>query len=278
MRRCDFYANKVNRSKTIFMWALVALILAIAIVIAGNIIRRQRIKNFKLPATTHDYLLAHVAFYKALSDDKRIEFDERVRDFLARTAVTGIGIEITETDKVLVAASAIIPIFSFPDWRYNNISEVLLYKGTFDKEYHTEGDERNVLGMVGSGAMQGQMILSLPALRAGFSNPADGQNTAIHEFAHLIDKADGATDGVPEYLLKPEHIQPWIKYMHQNIIEMQKSRHSDINLYGATNDAEFFAVISEYFFERPQELQQHHPELYALLDEMFNPSKEDTAV
>ncbi|MDR3679708.1 MAG: zinc-dependent peptidase [Flavipsychrobacter sp.] len=260
------------------MWALALLILAIAAVTGGSIIRRRRIKNFKLPATTHDYLLEHVAFYKALTDDKRLQFDERVRDFLARTAVTGIGIEITETDKVLVAASAIIPIFSFPDWRYNNISEVLLYKGTFDKEYHTKGGERNVLGMVGNGAMQGQMILSLPALRAGFSNPVDGNNTAIHEFAHLIDKADGSTDGVPEYLLKPEHIEPWLKYMHQNIEEIRKSRHSDINPYGATNEAEFFAVMSEYFFERPQDLQKRHPELYALLDEMFNPTKEDTAV
>lgn len=260
------------------MWALIFVGLVVVGAIAGNIIGQKRIKNFKLPPTTHDYLLAHVAFYRQLSDEKRAQFDERVRDFLARTAVTGIGVDITDADKVLVAASAIIPIFAFPGWRYNNISEVLLYRGSFDTAFHTEGEERDILGMVGSGAMQGQMILSLPALRSGFSNAEDGHNTAIHEFVHLIDKADGATDGVPEYLLSKAHIQPWIKYMHQNIDEMRRSHHSDINMYGATNEAEFFAVISEYFFERPHELQLHHPELYELLEEMFNPKKVDTEI
>jgi Mlc titration factor MtfA (ptsG expression regulator) len=260
------------------MWALIIVILAIVVVVVVNMMKRKRIKDFKLPPTTHDYLLEHVQFYKQLTDEQRLQFDERVRDFLARTAVNGVGVDITETDKVLVAASAIIPIFSFPDWRYNNVSEVLLYKGTFDKQYHVEGNDRNVLGMVGNGAMEGQMILSLPALRAGFSNATDGQNAAIHEFVHLIDKADGATDGVPEYLLKQEHLQPWIEYMHIAITKMRETNQSDINLYGATNDAEFFAVISEYFFERPQMLKEHHPEIYALLEEMFNPKTSETAV
>jgi len=253
------------------MWALLLVIVVIIAVIASSIIKRRRIQQYKLPPTTHDYLLEHVKFYQDLATDKQRAFDERVRDFLARTTVTGVGADITDTDKVLVAASAIIPIFSFPDWRYNNISEVLLYEGTFDREYHTKGDGRDVLGMVGNGAMQGQMILSLPALRMGFSNANDGQNTGIHEFVHLLDKADGATDGVPEYLLPKEHIQPWIKYMHQNIQAMRESRDKDINIYGATNEAEFFAVISEYFFERPEQLKEKHPELYGLLNEMFNP-------
>ncbi len=253
------------------MWALILVIVAVMAVIASSIIKRRRIQQFKLPPTTHDYLLEHVKFYQDLAPDRQVVFDERVRDFLARTAVTGVNVEITDTDKVLVAASAIIPIFSFPDWRYNNISEVLLYEGTFDMQYHTTGGGRNVLGMVGNGAMQGQMILSLPALRQGFSNASDGHNTGIHEFVHLLDKADGATDGVPEYMLPKEHIEPWIKYMHQHIKAMRESRDKDINIYGATNEAEFFAVISEYFFERPEHLKEKHPELYALLKEMFNP-------
>jgi Mlc titration factor MtfA (ptsG expression regulator) len=172
---------------------------------------------------------------------------------------------------VLVAAGAIIPIFAFPNWRYNNISEVLLYKGTFNKEYNTDGAGRDVLGMVGDGAMRREMILSQPSLRASFRNHKDGHNTAIHEFAHLIDKADGETDGVPEYLLAQPFILPWVTRMHETIKQMRSSNHSDINIYGATNDAEFFAVVSEYFFERPTELKAHHPELYGMLEEMFSP-------
>ena len=92
----------------------------------------------------------------------------------------------------------------------------------------------------------------------------------IHEFTHLIDKADGATDGVPEYLLDKQNIIPWLDMIHKTIAEMKRTGQSDINLYGASNQAEFFAVVSEYFFEKPQELEQNHPELYALLHQMFH--------
>ncbi|MEI9935363.1 MAG: M90 family metallopeptidase [Ferruginibacter sp.] len=128
-------------------------------------------------------------------------------------------------------------------------------------------------GMVGDGALHRQMILSQPSVRSSFQHPQDGHNTVIHEFVHLIDKADGATDGIPEYLLSRPYVLPWINQIHQTIKEMNDKGHSVINFYGATNDAEFFAVVSEYFFERPAELKTHHPELYNLLEQMFHPSK-----
>lgn len=251
------------------MWALLLILTVIIVVIVVNRRNRQRANAYILPDSTSKQLKEHVVFYSALSAEDKKTFEERVRDFLAHTAITGIGVEITDLDRLLVAASAIIPIFAFRGWRYNNISEVLLYKGTFNKDYSITDADRNILGMVGDGALHGQMILSLPALREGFANPADGHNTAIHEFAHLIDKADGAADGVPEYILPQAHIGPWVKYMHSTIQAMREKGHSDINLYGATNDAEFFAVISEYFFEKPEQLKEKHPELYELLDEMF---------
>ena len=124
--------------------------------------------------------------------------------------------------------------------------------------------------MVGDGAMNRQMILSKQSVRSSFTQEADGHNTVIHEFTHLIDKADGATDGVPEYLLDKQNMIPWLDMIHKTIAEMKRTGQSDINLYGASNQAEFFAVVSEYFFEKPQELEQNHPELYALLHQMFH--------
>jgi Mlc titration factor MtfA (ptsG expression regulator) len=225
--------------------------------------------NYKVPLNTRQLLYTNVAFYKNLDDKGKALFEARVKDFLSNVAIRGVDVTAQDLDRVLVAAGAIIPIFAFPDWRYNNISEVLLYKGTFNREYRTDGSERNVLGLVGDGPMHREMILSQPSLRESFRNPEDGYNTAIHEFAHLIDKADGATDGVPEYLLARPYVLPWITRMHETIKEMKADKHSDINRYGATNDAEFFAVVSEYFFERPDELKAHHPELFAMLEEMF---------
>ncbi len=255
----------------VIIFSLVAVI--VIAVIRAQRKAKEKADDYRLPQNAKALLSANVAFYRALGDADKTAFEERLRDFLSRTAVTGVGgVVVTDLDKLLVASAAIIPIFSFPDWRYNNIDEVLLYHKAFDKEYSQEGDDRNIIGMVGSGAMQGQMILSQPALRASFREPNDGSNTAIHEFAHLLDKADGAVDGVPEYLLSKPYTIPWIKHVHETIAQMKAGGDRDINFYGATNDAEFFAVITEYFFERPHELEEHHPELYKLLEQMFHPA------
>lgn len=248
------------------MRIIITLIIFACILIAIRTLARRRggvVILDKIAPLLED----QVDFYRQLDEPGKKKFSERVSDFISRTNINGIGIKVTDSDKVLVAASAIIPIYHFPEWRYRNINEVLLYQGTFNKEYQTEGEDRNVLGMVGDGAMNGQMILSQPALRQGFAGN-DGHNTAIHEFVHLLDKADGSVDGIPEYLLAKPYIIPWVKRMHEEISKMRQHS-TDIDAYGATNDAEFFAVISEYFFEKPGALREHHPELYKLLELMF---------
>jgi len=244
------------------------------IIICFLIYKRTR-KNpaYTPPGNTTGILQQHVGFYRNLLPPQKQLFEARVKDFLAHVRITGIGVEVEDLDRILVAAGAIIPIFGFKDWKYNNISEVLLYSNTFNKEdYRTEGKDRNVLGMVGDGAMNRQMILSKPSLRSSFSSDNDGHNTVIHEFTHLLDKADGSVDGVPEYMLSKPYIIPWVKEIHDTIQEMRQGEINDINLYGATNPAEFFAVVSEYFFEKPEQLKENHPELYNMLERMFNTS------
>jgi Mlc titration factor MtfA (ptsG expression regulator) len=255
---------------------IVGLILFIALIFAGYKLFKDkpaRIPDYELSPDAYQLLSDNVSFFRNLDDKQKKVFQNRVADFLVHVRITGIGTNVEDLDRILIASGAIIPIFAFPDWRYNNISEVLLYKDTFNADYSADGRERNILGMVGDGAMNRQMILSQPSVRSSFKDPEDGHNTVIHEFVHLIDKADGATDGIPEYLLSHPYILPWINRIHQTIKAMKDKGHSDINFYGATNDAEFFAVISEYFFERPKELKMHHPELYAMLEQMFRPVK-----
>lgn len=232
-----------------------------------------------LPADYPALLQEHVSYYRSLSDGKKREFEERVRLFLNRTKVEGVGIVIDDVDKVLVASSAIIPIFGFADWYYP-LTDVLLYEDRFNDAYETTGDDRTILGMVGEGgALQSTMVLSKPALHEGFANETSKGNTGIHEFVHLLDKVDGATDGLPEYLLDKSHIKPWLELIHKSINDI-KANHSDINPYGITNEAEFFAVVSEYFFKRPDLLEERHPELFARLEEIFhqNPIAPDKEV
>ena len=252
------------------IWVIVIAIIAYAI----YRVSAKKKKPYKLPANAKQLLNEHVKFYRELSAENKAVFETRITDFLAHVTITGIGgVVVEDLDSILIASGAIIPIFAFPTWRYNNISEVLLYKDTFNREYKTEGNDRNVLGMVGEGALNRQMILSKQSVRSSFAQETDGHNTVIHEFTHLIDKADGSTDGVPEYLLDKPHVLPWLNIIHENIAAMKRTGHSDINLYGATNQAEFFAVVSEYFFERPEELQEKHPELYDMLKQMFQPAQ-----
>jgi Mlc titration factor MtfA (ptsG expression regulator) len=171
---------------------------------------------------------------------------------------------------IFIAAAAIIPIFGFRDWEYRNIHEILLYPGSFNEDFHFEGQDRDVMGMVGNGPMQNVMILSQQDLRNGFLNTTDKSNTAIHEFVHLIDKTDGDTDGKIQALMPYLNSLPWLKRIHQEIELIQMGR-SDINPYGTKDEAEFLAVASEYFFEQPHLMQKNHPELYALLKRMFMP-------
>lgn len=233
--------------------------------------KKNQLAAYQLPDGTDFLLYCYVPLFRSLNQNGRDKFKERMRDFLARTKITGVGgVVVEDLDRIFIGASAIVPLFGYKDWRYNNLDEVLLYSNTFSRQYDIDGPGRNVLGMVGDGVMHRQMILSQPALRQGFLYPHNMHNTGIHEFVHLIDKADGATDGVPEYLLKKGSRKEWKEFV-QLYMRAVKEGYTDINPYGATNSAEFFAVVSEYYFKQPGLLQAQYPELYEKLHTMYRP-------
>ncbi|MCB0658852.1 MAG: zinc-dependent peptidase [Saprospiraceae bacterium] len=224
------------------------------------------------PESWRTYLQDHVRFYQQLIENEKSQFEDRILQFLGRVKITGIGIDLSVQDRLLVASSGVIPVFHFPHWqRYPNLDEVLVYPNSFrEEDYATEGDDRSVLGMVGWGPMNRKMILSLPSLRQGFSQ--EGRtNTGIHEFIHLIDKADGATDGIPEYFLQKQYVLPWMKLIYREMAAIRDG-HSDIPPYGATNETEFFAVAATYFFQQPKQFKDAHPELYELMELIFLPN------
>jgi MtfA peptidase len=254
------------------MDAIVIIVLIVALMVFLFMVIRSSAKKQKpqipLPAHYKKLLEEHVNFYQELNAAKRSEFEYRIQHFLADVRITGVKTEVEDLDRVLVAASAIIPTFGFPGWEYMNLNEVLLYPDAFNDSFDHEGGERDTLGIVGTGPYQNIMILSRHGLREGFSNNSGKTNVAIHEFVHLLDKTDGAVDGIPEFMLSKQYIIPWLDLMRKEIQKIMADN-SDINPYGATNQAEFFAVVAEYFFERPDLLQEKHPELYQLLSQIF---------
>ncbi len=215
-------------------------------------------------------LRKQVTFYKTLDRQQKRRFQDRMRYFFQRVEITGIDTEVTELDRVLVAASGLIPTFGFDDWnQYPKLREVLLYKDTFSKEtFATEGEGRDIAGMVGGGYMNGKLLLSQQALRRGFANHGR-DNTGIHEFTHLLDKADGETDGIPDYFLEHQYLIPWVEMMRGEMEAIERGN-SDIDTYATTNKAEFFAVAAEYFFNRPAAFAHKHPKLFALMERIFH--------
>lgn len=245
-----------------------AYLIPIFLIALYFILRKKKPKIESLTDVDKQILNDYVGYYQKLDKSKKLRFEQKVAEFFASVRIEGVELELTTLDELLIASSAVIPIFGFEDWQYKNLSSVLLYPDTFNKDFQFEGGERNIMGMVGSGYMNGQMILSRSALRHGFSKSAGKENTAIHEFVHLLDKSDGATDGVPENLLAHEYTLPWIKMMREEIEKIEDNK-SDINPYAITNEAEFFAVVSEYFFEKPDLFKEKHPKLYLQLSRIF---------
>lgn len=232
-------------------------------------IRRLKVIAAPFPDDWERVLLAQVEFFRALDDEGKQRFRNQVKVFLDETTITGIRTEVDEATRVLVAASAVIPVFGFDDWEYTRLGEVLIYPNAFGPDYRTDdGGQRNTLGMIGVNHLSGVMILSKSDLIAGFANPGDKRNVGIHEFAHLVDKADGEVDGIPAGIPR-ETVGPWLDWVAQELASDDSEDAKHIDGYAYTNQAEYFAVLSEYFFEEPETLQRKNPQLYAMLQSMY---------
>ncbi len=235
--------------------------------------RRLRAMAQPFPRVWEGILNSRVAYFNALDEQQKERFRQLVKIFLDETRITGIRTDVDEATRVLVAASAIIPIFTFDRWEYSRLGEVLIYPDNFDADFHTNGDDQpDTLGMVGAGHLRGVMILAKPSLHAGFDNAGDKQNVGVHEFAHLVDMADGSIDGLPPGV-PADVARSWVQWVAKELADPPDGR-SHINSYAYTNEAEYFAVLMEYFFEAPGVLQQKNPEVYAMLEKMM---RQDTA-
>ncbi len=252
-------------------WWLLALPLALLVYrfLRRRTKRRLKVMASPMHAEWEQALIENVAFFRALNDEEKVRFRNMVKVFIDEVPITGIRTDVDETTRALVAASAAIPVFGFDHWEYSGLGEVLIYPGAFGDDYRTdEGVNKNTLGMVGVAHLSGVMILSKPDLISGFRNPQDKRNVGIHEFAHLVDKADGAVDGIPAGIPR-DTVAPWIGWVGEELRRDPRAR-EEIDDYAYTNEAEYFAVLSEYFFEAPDVLQKRHPEVYNMMKNMYH--------
>ena len=170
--------------------------------------------------------------------------------------------DVTDELRLLVAASAVTLSVGWPDYEWDQLTEVLLYPDDFDRDYAFGGHER-----AGEAHPWGTVILSVPALLESFEVPDDAYHVGVHEFAHLLDVDQTHFDGIPVGF-HGERAREWVAVAEK---EMERLRHgrSAFDEYGADDPVEFLGVAVEAFFEIPQEVRRRHREVYALLAGYF---------
>ena len=239
--------------------------------------QRQARRHAPFPSAWRDVLRQRVALYRILPSHLQLQLKQHIQVFLAEKTFIGCnGLEITDEMRVTVAAHACLLILNRPGDYYPKLRQILLYPDSFVVERdHTDGigvahRARQVLA--GESWSQGQVILSWQDTLAGAAVADDGQNVAIHEFAHQLDQETGSANGAP-LLARRGQMQSWSNVLGAEFATLQarvtRGAPSLFSDYGATDPAEFFAVVSEVFFEQPLPMAQDYPALYQQLSEYY---------
>jgi MtfA peptidase len=239
--------------------------------------RRRRLDKLPFPAAWLGILQKRVPYYRLLSRDEQSELRKLVRVFLSEKKFEGCGgLEITDEIRVTIAAQACLLLLNREHDYYAGLHSVLVYPSSYvapakfidDLGVVHEGDESRL----GEAWLRGAVILSWDEVRQDAVDFDDGYNVTLHEFAHQLDQQDGSFDGAP-LLEKISHYRSWARVLmreYRALNEAAERGHETlIDQYGATDPAEFFAVVTEMFFEMPKALSENHPELYEELGKFY---------
>lgn len=208
-------------------------------------------------------LRARIPFLSQLSEAEVQQLRTVLKIFVWEKYWIGAGgLEITEEMKVAVASAAAELARGLALDAYDHLTEIVLYPS-----HYKHSSKEDVI--FGEAHRWGTVVLSWDAVQHGLANRDDGHNTAVHEFAHVLDNADGTFDGTPELHHSADY-QAWVKACSEHFLKLQnKPQKSVVRRYGATNEAEFFACATEAFFEKPVQMKKKAPDLYAVLQNFY---------
>ncbi len=236
--------------------------------------RRARLRDLPFPAAWRRILRERVPAVARLPADLQLQLKRHIQVFVAEKAFIGCqGQDITDEVRVTIAAQACLLLVGHaqPDY-YPQLRQILVYPDAFlVQQERPVGNglvqmQRHALS--GESWAQGQVILAWSEVLAGAGDPADGRNVVLHEFAHQIDQDTGVADGRP-WRPSPTLRRRWSAVMDAAFARLQREPSSVIDAYGASDPAEFFAVVTEAFFERPQALAAEAPEVYRELANLY---------
>ena len=239
--------------------------------------RRRQIRARPFPAAWRRILQKRVPYMRAMPADLQLQLKQHMQVFLAEKAFIGCaGLTITDEMRVTIAAQACLLILNRPAHYYPGLRQILVYPDSFVvQRAHTDAGGVAHQGhqvLSGESWSEGQVILSWRDTLAGAAVPDDGQNVAIHEFAHQLDQETGAANGAP-MLARRAHYARWSQVLKAEFDALQaraaQGQPSLLSDYGATDPAEFFAVASEVFFEQPRRMAVEHPALFQELAQFY---------
>lgn len=254
------------------LWWVAVPVSALLVLSLGlpRALARKRLLASPFPSTWRDILERRVAFYRRLDPAGRARFEDDLRIFSSEQRIFAVGPDgpseaaLDEETRVLIGASAAMLCHGLPDFEWPRVRDILVYPGSFDDDYQQGG---SISGMV---HLQGPIVFSKRDLAIGFARSRDGHNVGLHELAHVMDMGTGSADGLP-LGMSWVATAPWIEVVADRLSKVRRKRYRRVlRDYAGINEAEFFAVAVEVFFERPERLRDADPELYGMMVEYFN--------
>jgi Mlc titration factor MtfA (ptsG expression regulator) len=240
--------------------------------------RRKQLRRQPFPANWRRLIERNVLFFARLSEPDQSELLGHVQVFLAEKHFEGCaGLELTDEIRLTIAVQACLLLLHRETDYFPILLAILVYPSTYvvQENRPLEGpvwEERATARHGETGRRMGTMVLAWDAARDGAADASDGKNVVLHEFAHQLDFENHATDGTPALDSRQQQLS-WAQVMRTEFASLRAADETGIptllDNYGATNPAEFFAVATEAFFERPYALRGQHPKLYAELQRFF---------
>lgn len=240
--------------------------------------RRARLRAQPAPAAWREILERNLPIFGRLSPEDQAELLGHAQVFLAEKHFEGAGgLELTDEIRVTIAGQACLLLLHRDTDYYPELVSIIVYPSgyTAREERHIgggiwqEGDEDR-LGHTGHRLRA--LVLAWDAVRRGACEPTDGENLVLHEFAHQLDFENQHSDGTPALDTHGDYLA-WGRVMSAEFNALRRASDAGeptmLDEYGATNPSEFFAVITETFFERPRALKRTHPQLYDELQRFY---------
>ncbi|MFA5864906.1 MAG: M90 family metallopeptidase [Phycisphaerae bacterium] len=239
--------------------------------------RRNRIARREFPREWAVIIERNVPVYEILPVMDQAQLLQHVLIFLAEKQFQGCnGLEMTDEIRLTIAAQACILLLGRRTNYYPGLRSILVYPHSYigrhaeylESGFIVEGPEERL----GEAWHRGPVILSWDDVRRGAADFYDGQNVVFHEFAHQIDSSSGKGDSSP-VLQHRSDFAAWARVLRKEYKQLRKDVEENqptfLDEYGASSPSEFFAVITEYFFEKPGELEYKHPDLYNALKQFY---------